>query len=202
MKLLAVILFALILVSFGEAKGAPTSEPVEVYVVVPAAYSSTVTVQQGVDFVHAALGSPTDAPCVGSHSCSVNAWFRNELGQVFDYNVTVLPVSWSVEPNDPVDECGSTDGGGWYYQVGGSLANAGVNLTARNRVAVVLMGGGGWAGHFAPANKVIYHYGMGGDWGAMRMFNSMNTCATNYFSTLPANDAANGFAHEFIGMMG
>ena len=198
--LLAGLVIALLLAAPGAARGGPTPPLVHVYVVVPTSYSSTVTPAQAVDFVHAALGSPADTPCINSHSCSVNAWFRHELGEVFDYDVTVFPVPWGVF--DSTDACGSTDGGGWYWQVAWSLQGAGVDLSTRSRAAVVLMGGGGWAGHFSPANHVDAHMGMAGDWGTMRMFDSMNACAANYFSTLPANDAACGFAHEFAGMMG
>lgn len=206
MKVLLIALLAALCLAAtaGAARGGPAPKAVEVYVVVPAAYSSTVTPAQGEAFVRAALGSRSDAPCIGSHSCSVSAWFKHELGETFDYTVETLEASFSVPPGDPnqTDSCGSTAGPGWYWTVASALTEAGVSLTKNDRVAVLLMGGGGWAGHFAPTNNVPAHLGMTGDCGAMRMFDSMNPCAASYFAGLPANDAASGFAHEFAGMMG
>ena len=206
MKIALIILSLLLLfASPAVARGGPAPKVVRVVVVVPAAYSSTVTPAQGEAFVRAALGSRSDAPCIGSHSCSVEGWFKHEIGQTFDYTVETLQASFSVPPaGDPnfTDSCGSTAGPGWYWTVASDLTAAGVSLTKNDRVAVLLMGGGGWAGHFAPTNNVPAHFGMAGDWGAMRMFDSMNSCAASYFAGLPAEDAASGFAHEFAGMMG
>lgn len=205
--LLSILATLALATTAGAAKPVTSGGPiksVQVYVVVPAAYSSTVTPAQGEAFVRAAIGSRSDAPCIGSHSCSIEGWFKHELGQTFDYTVETINASFSVPTSDPnsVDSCGSTSGPSWYWTVASALTNANVSLTKNDRVAVLLMGGGGWAGHFAPTDNVPAHLGMAGDWGAMRMFDSMNACATSYFAGLPAEDAASGFAHEFAGMMG
>jgi hypothetical protein len=185
------------------ARGAGGTKAVNMYIAVPASYSSTVTPAQAQAFVAAALGSPSDAPCIGSHSCSVEAWYRHEVGLVFDYTTTVvnLPNLSISSPN--TDSCGSAAGGFWLDVVAQQLSlQVGDQFQSGDRTMVLLMGGGGWAGHYHPRNHVDWHDGMAGDWGTMRMFDSMNACAASYFSVLPANDAANGFAHEFHGMMG
>ncbi len=197
MKRTALIALAfLVCVLPASARGGPTST-VHVYVVVPSSYSSTVTPAQGVSAVQTWLGQPTDAACIGSQfTCSIEGWFRHELGQVFDYDLTTVPVGFAV--SGQVDACGSADGGGWYWTVAAALSSAGYDLSNKQRVAVMFMGGGGWAGHFAPNNRVDAHLGMTGDWGVMNEYDQPNGCDPSFAYESPAH----GFSHEFAGMMG
>ena len=194
--LAAIAILAVFALPAQAGRGAGGHLLVRVAVAVPTAYSSTVIPAQGEAFVRAALGAPTDASCIGSHTCSVEAWFKHELGQVFDYDVTVVPMTWGVGPGDPVDSCGSTEGQGWYYRPPADLMAAGFGFDKTDRTMTLLMGGGGWAGHFAPTDRVPVHQGMVGDWGPMMQFNARNAC-------IPADEYPNrGFSHEFMGMMG
>ena len=198
--LAAFLMLALPVSAAKPAHAAANQAKVRVAVAVPTTYSSTVTPAQGEAFVRAALGSPTDAPCIGSHTCSVNAWFKHELGQVFDYDVTIVPMTWGVTAEQGVDSCGSTAGPGWFYSPTQDLAAAGFGFTKNDRTMTLLMGGGGWAGHFAPTDRVPVHQGMVGDWGVMAWTGQPNACLTAY-GMLP-EDAFAGFSHEFAGMMG
>jgi hypothetical protein len=183
------------------ARGRPTKF-IEVYVAVPADTQTTVTSAQAVQTIQRVLGSPMDAPCLGRWSpydrstwnCTVEGWFRHELGQVFDYRITVVNIP---AIGGPVDACGSWSSSGLYFSAIGGLLPTGATFTKQDRAMIFLLGGGGWAGHFSPADHVDYHFGMVGDWGAMSLFNQQNAC-------LPAeyDEPSGGLSHEFAGMMG
>lgn len=199
-SLLTVVLVACLFAMAADAARAAAGKLVHVYVAVPTTYSSTVTPQQAESYVYAALGTPFDVPCIGSHLCTMNGWFKHEIGQVFDYDVTIVPMTWGVTPGERTDSCGSTGGFGWYYAPAQDLAAAGAGFSKNDRTMTLLMGGGGWAGHFAPNNDVSVHQGMSGDWGVMLREGVPNACLTAYGA--PVTDMFSGFGHEFMGMMG
>ena len=206
MKIAVQILLTAVLAACLVGMGASAAKPaggtrlVNVYVAVPTTYFSTVTPEQAEDFVYASLGSASDAPCIGSHTCSMNGWFKHEIGQVFDYDVTIVPMSWGVTFGERTDACGSTDGVGWFYAPMQDLAAVGAGFTKNDRTMTLLMGGGGWAGHYSPTDNVSVHQGMAGDWGVMVREGVPNACVTAY--GMPVTDAFSGFGHEFMGMMG
>jgi len=194
--LAACLLVALIFVLPARAQGG--SKTVHVLVVIPATYSSTVTPDQAVSAVQSWLGQPTDAPCIGSqYTCTIEGWFRHELGQVFNYDLRTVSVSfnWS-----SFDACGSFSGPYLYLAVDPAVSAAtGINFgNTSDRTMELVMGGGGWAGHYSPADRgrVVDHMGMVGDWGVEQQYGVPVSC-------IPAPDApAHGFSHEFAGMMG
>jgi hypothetical protein len=204
MLLILVSLLAL-LSAPAAARGGPTKF-IEVYVAVPADAQTTVTSAQAVQTIQRVLGSPTDAPCIGewdpyntaTWTCSVEGWFRHELGQVFDYRVTVVPLQAlpNAEPNFGRDACGSYNWG-IYTFIDPWLTDAvGAGFTKNDRTMILTLGAGGWAGHFAPTDRNVDHFGMVGDWGVMENFNLRNACVPDW------DTPSRGFSHEFAGMLG
>src|SRR5215831_2291735 len=102
MRLLVLAFLAFAFVPSAQAQG--SSKNVDVLVVVPATYSSNATPDQAVSALQSWLGQPTDAPCIGSQYCSIEGWFRHELGEVFDYDIQVIPITLNYTF---VDACGS-----------------------------------------------------------------------------------------------
>jgi hypothetical protein len=199
MRFLLFVLAALLLaLPAGAAKGGPAASRVNVVVVVPDGYVSNTTPAQAVTAVQSWLGSPSDVACIGSqYTCTMEGWFRHELGQVFDYDLTVVSME---AVNSAVDACGSYSSPFVYFQVNGGVeAATGINFDSnRQRTMLLLMGGGGWAGHYAPTDRgnSVQHFGMVGDWGVMEQYGVRNSC-------MGSPDApAHGFSHEFMGMMG
>lgn len=185
------------------ARGAGGTKTIQVYVAVPANAVTTVTPEQAVQSIQYVLGQPTDASCLQpwspyDHStwgCSVEGWFRHELGQVFDYTITVVSIP---AIGGPTDSCGSWSAQGLYFDVVGPLASMGAGFKTRDRSMILTLGAGGWAGHFSPVPdpKVDYHFGMVGDWGVMENFDLRNACVPSW------DTPARGFSHEFAGMLG
>lgn len=165
------------------------SRPIEVYVAVPANAQTTITPAQSETAIRLWLGNPTDAPCTGSQNCSIEGWFRAELGQVFDYRVSVIPMK---EIAGPTDSCGS-----WSFPfLYTHLKSTSIGLSSNDRSMVVMLGAGGWAGHFSPADRKVSHFGMVGDWGVMEEYGVEVPCIPEW------DYPTHGFSHEFMGMMG
>ena len=174
---------------------------VNIYLIVPSAYNSNATTDQALAMIQKDLGSPTDAPCLqnwnssdpSTWNCSVEGWYRHELGKVFDYNVTIVHVSWDQTALGGLDACGQ--GSVALYGIYYDLKQQHYNVSGRT--LAVTMGGGGWAGHFSPADKVTENgFGQVGDWGAMELYNNRNACVPDW-------DYPNrGFSHELAGAMG
>lgn len=188
---LAVALFTLLIPS-AVAKGGP-GKPVNVYVAAPVNAQTSVTTEQAVSAVQSWLGSPSDAPCIGSQfTCTMEGWFRHELGLVFDYTVEVVPMH---AITGPTDACGS-----WNFPfLYSHLESTSIGLSSQDRSMVLMLGAGGWAGHFSPANRKVDHFGMVGDWGVMQQFGVPNACVLEHAAL---DGPARGFSHEFAGMMG
>lgn len=192
MKLLALIgcaLATVVLAGAASAAKGGNNRPVEVYVVVPANAQTPITSQQADAAVRSWLGSPSDAPCTGNQNCSIEGWFRAELGQVFDYTVEVMPMR---NITAGVDECGSFRGA-FLYQY---LEQTSIGLSTGARSMVLMLGAGGWAGHFSPADRKVPHFGMVGDWGVMEEYGVEVPCIPEWDYPM------RGFSHEFMGMMG
>jgi len=194
---LALVVAALLLALPAVAKGGPTPSRVNVVVVVPSGYVSNTTPSQAVTSVQSWLGSPSDAACIGSqYTCTMEGWFKHELGKVFDYDVQTVAMA---PVNSAVDACGSYSSPFAYFQVNAAVeAATGIDLDSnRQRTMLLLMGGGGWAGHFAPTDRgnSVQHFGMVGDWGVMEQYGVRNSCQL-------VDSPAHGFSHEFMGMMG
>jgi hypothetical protein len=189
--IIATFITALMFIGGASAQGHPK---VNVLVIVPSSYVSNATPDQAVSAAQTFLGSPSDAPCIGSTSCSIEGWFKHELGQVFDYQIQTITIPYGLVGSDP---CGSAGGGGLYWYVNQWVSQlTHYNFGVSERDMEVLMGAGGWAGHFSPADRQVEHFGMVGDWGVMEQFNERNAC-------IPDWDYPNrGFSHEFAGMMG
>jgi|KBSSwiStaDraftv2_1062776.scaffolds.fasta_scaffold318114_3 hypothetical protein len=204
MKALLLVLAASLLL-VAPAAGAPAGKRVEVYVAVPADAVTTITVDEAVQTIQRITGQPTDAPCLvrwspydsSTWTCSMEGWFRHELGQVFDYRITVVPIPALGFVGR--DACGSYAGFGAWQWTMKYLADAHVGFsTAKGaRSFVYLIGGGGWAGHFAPTNTQVEHAGMVGDWGAMVLFDKLNGCIPPEY-----REPQGGFSHELVGSMG
>lgn len=195
---LAAVVAALLLALPAGAKGGPASARVNVIVVVPATYTSNVTPAQTVTATQSWLGSPSDAACIGSqYTCTMEGWFRHELGRVFDYDLQTVEIG-NLPTGLSTDACGSWSDSNLSFWVNGHVeAQTGIDFSSnRQRTMLVLLGGGGWAGHFSPANRGVDHFGMVGDWGVMEQYGVRNAC-------MGSPDApAHGFSHEFAGMMG
>lgn len=181
MKLIAFLCVVAATFAFpASAARGPTSKPVEIVVAVPADAITTITSEQAVTSAHGFL-------------LEINAWFERDIGQVFDYDIQIQTMP-ALEFAGR-DACGSYAGYGVMAWVDSYLK---VPVSKGSRVMVLLVGGGGWAGHFAPTDKGngVYHFGMAGDWGVMQDFGVPTAC-------VPTGDDANrGFSHEFAGMMG
>lgn len=182
------------------ARGGPGGKAVEIYVAVPANAVTTITSAQAVETIRKVTGQPTDAPCLVSWNpydtstwgCTVEGWYRHELGKVFDYRVTVVPIP---AQNFAADACGQ--GASWEGVVS-SLTNARVGFSTSKgvRTMVMVLGGGGWAGHFAPTDSQVDHMGLVGDWGVMEDHGVPNSCIPEW------DTPSRGYSHELAGMMG
>jgi len=177
---LGLCILAIAAVPAQAGKGAGnTPKVVQVYVAVPPSYTSTVTPAQAIQAVPLWLDE-------------INVWFSRDLGQSFRYSVQTFPL---VEASFARDACGSFTGNDVYFSVTAQMKGAGIDFQ-RNRVMVLVMGAGGWAGHFSPQDRGVNNAGLVGDWGVMEQFGSRNTCVPDW-------DYPNrGFSHEFAGMMG
>jgi len=200
--LLAGLVIALLLASPGAARGGPAPPKINVLVVVPSAYTSNVTPAQAVSAAQTFLGQPSDAACIGvalpsdpsTWTCSIEGWFKHELGRVFDYQIQIVPIAWA--SGGPFDACGAS-GGPLYLGVNPDVSAAtGLTFTDRERDILLVMGAGGWAGHFSPADRKVPHEALIGDWGVMEQFGVPNSCIPDW------DYPARGFSHEFMGMMG
>jgi len=200
--LLVALLTMVMLVAPAGARGGPSSKPIDIYIVVPADAVTTVTPAESKQHIERVVGQPTDAPCLQRWSpwdtstwwtCTMEGWFRHEIGKVFDYRITTVNVPAYTYVGR--DVCGSYAGyGAWQYTIDYLKGIASFSKGART--FLYLMGGGGWAGHFAPTNRQVDHAGMVGDWGAMQMVGRPNAC-------IPAwAEPSGGLSHEFVGMMG
>lgn len=194
--LIAALLFSVLLGSSAMATAAAPSargaQPIHVFVAVPPTYTSPVTPEQARIAVSTWLGQPTDAPCLGQY-CTVEGYFRSQLGKVFDYDLTVVPGAYPQPGPGGVDACNQGGIDQYWFR----SPTAGYSLSG-NRTMVLVLGGGGWAGH-NPGTKQSGAFGMGGDWGVQAMWDVPLPC-------VPAGIAEpfmdRGFAHEFEGMMG
>jgi hypothetical protein len=169
---------------------------IPIYVVVPAQYASTVSVDQARQWAEDVIGQPTDAPCIGSHDCSIEAWFRHEIGRVFDYALVSVEAPNISNDTAYVDACGSFAGPGWIYPAQEAIGASGYDIRKNDRYFILLLGGGGWAGHIFATGSSKQAWGMIGDWGAERKFGVPVTCMPDWV------DVSGGFSHEFAGMLG
>lgn len=188
MKVVLISVLALTL-AVGTAGRGGSNRPIEFYVAVPANAQIAVTSEQAEAAVRLWLGEPTDAPCTGSQNCSIEGWFRAELGRVFDYRVTVIPMK---EIPGPTDSCGSWNFPFLYTH----LESTSIGLSSNDRSMVLMLGAGGWAGHFSPADRKVLHFGMVGDWGVIEQYGAEVSCIPEW------DFPARGFSHELMGMMG
>lgn len=171
MRILVVGLLAL---AFASSAGAAPNRAVEVWVVEPSNAQTTVTSAQAVTASILFLDE-------------INAWFQREVGQVFDYRIQTLAIG---PLGGDVDACGSYAGPVLF------AIRDPIGTSAQDRSMVLMLGAGGWAGHFAPPDKQVPHFGMVGDWGVMELYDAKVSC-------IPDWDFPNrGFSHEFAGMMG
>lgn len=204
MRLLAVIVICFFFLPLHPSNASQGSKPVEIVIAVPSDSGSrtTVTSEQAISTIKYIVGEPTDAPCLqtwnpydhSTYGCSIEGWFRHELGEVFDYNISVIPIGDF--GNNVGDACGSYGGiAAWQYATY-YLKKEGVSFARGARTMILLMGGGGWAGHFAPTNKQVEHAGMVGDWGVMLDHDLPNGCIPDWVTP------SGGFSHELVGMMG
>lgn len=192
----AVVLLSLLFGGGALARGGGQNRTIPVYLVIPAVYSSAVTPDQMAQTISYAMGQPTDAPCIGSHSCSIEAWFRHELGQVFDYRIITVPApKYDNTSGVPVDSCGRFSSSGLYLGAEDAISSAGYSID-HTRYFMVMMGAGGWAGHFAPSDRKL-NMGMVGDWGGEVLFGTSAQDSCNW-----TTEVIPGMAHEFAGMLG
>lgn len=190
--LAALAAFAIVALPASAARGAGSHPLVHVLVVVPTSYTSNATPGQAVAAVQTWLGQPSDAPCIGSTSCTIEGWFKHELGQVFDYQVQTVNVPQSAGPG--TDACGQ--GGDVFRYMDWVKQLTGLSFGVSERDMEIVMGLGGWAGHWSPTDRKVDHLGAVGDWGVMEQFNARNACIPDW------DYPARGFSHEFAGMMG
>ncbi len=200
-KLIFAAIAALVLATTASAAG-PQSKKVEIYVAVPSDAITNVTSSQAVQTIEKIVGKPTDAPCLVSWNpydkstwgCSIEGWYRHEVGKVFEYRITVVQIG---ALGGQRDACGSYTGGGLYFAVDQQLAqNSSAGFTKNDRTMIMTMGAGGWAGHFAPPNRQVDHMGMVGDWGVMEDHGTPTSCIPEW------DTPSRGFSHELAGMMG
>lgn len=180
------------------AKG---TKVVHVQIIVPASYSSNVTPDQAVAFARTVTGATADAPCpAGSRDCSVESWLRREVGDVFEYDVTVYRISaGAAQLSSSFDSCGRMSDSTLYARVYYYLnAEFGYKATSSNRTMTLVLGAGGWAGHLwaSPSNTKYDAFGLVGDWGVEEMFGVPNPCIPDW------DYPGRGYGHEFAGMMG
>jgi len=183
MKRLAfAMLFALVLFALpaSAAKPAAAGKVVHVYIVAPSNAVTPITSAQAASAADLWMGQ-------------VNGWFQQELGQVVSYDITVVPMG---PVNSPTDACGSWSAPFLYFQAVNPIEAVGGGFTTSDRTMILMLGAGGWAGHFSPADRKVEHFGMVGDWGVMEQYDARTSC-------VPEWDYPNrGFSHEFAGMMG
>ena len=197
-SLLLLVLLALALFTVpAAAKGGPAPSRVNVIVVVPPGYVSNATPAQAMTAVQSWLGSPSDAACIGSqYTCTMEGWFKHQLGKVFDYDLSLVQIG-NLPSGLGRDACGSWSDSNLSFWVDGHVSTqTGIDFSSnRQRTMELVMGAGGWAGHFAPPNRNVDHMGMVGDWGVMEQYGVRNSCQL-------VDSPAHGFSHEFMGMMG
>lgn len=174
------MIIILIVLALFMAQG-PPQKRVQVYVVVPTSYVSNATPEQAMNAVPIWM-------------LENQQWFQNELGQSIVYDLTRL--DGFVRSGTSVDACGSFSGVGLYEPVMDFIRKSGYRAGSQDRTMILVMGAGGWAGHFSPPNKVRDHFGMVGDWGVMEQYDQRNACIPDW------DNPNRGFSHELAGMMG
>jgi len=137
--ILALVIAALLLALPAGAKGGPASARVNVVVVVPAAYSSNATPAQAEAAAQSWLGSPSDAACIGSqYTCTIEGWFRHEIGQVFDYTIQTVPIG-NLPTGLSKDACGSWSDSNLSFWVNGHVeAQTGIDFSSSRRCGQLL----------------------------------------------------------------
>jgi hypothetical protein len=196
--LLAAFIGALALVGVAASAPKPVAPPIHAFVVVPSQYSSTVTPEQTVAAVQQWMGQPTDAPCIGSTTCTIEGWFRHELGKVFDYDVTVhYTPKTAAELSTTTDACGSMSSSLLDNAIRNLLYSEAGYVLNDQRTMMVVMGAGGWAAHqFTSPRGSTTGWGLVGDWGVMEQNGVPNSCVPSWDYPM------RGFSHEVAGMMG
>lgn len=178
MKKITVITTAIILLAAlaATATAAKPTKVVYVYVVDPATATTTVTPEQAEAAANKWMGE-------------INSWLQREIGRVLDWEVRHVQVP-RVDSETQRDSCGS-------YSYPGLLLwmNRQGFTDERDRFIYLLMGGGGWAGHYFTA-KGNRSSSMVGDWGVQQEEGLLTPC------TPTLDDPNRGFSHELMGTLG
>lgn len=173
----------------------PAAKVIHVFVVVPSVYTSNVTVAQAEAATRLWLGQPGDAACLGHAGCSIEGWFKHELGLYFDYDLTVHRSAWTatqINAPYPLDSCGQMNELGVWGNVPSLLYQERGYDRGGQKTMVLLVGAGGWAGHHPDSATAIV-----GDWGVAEQNGYPGVCDP-YGTVFPSR----GFGHEFVGMLG
>lgn len=173
------LLAAITLLGASAQAAPPQPKRVQVFVVVPTAYSSTVTPEQAMSTVPAWLDE-------------INAWFQREIGRTFDYDLVRLDGFSYI---DNVDACGSFSDPQAGRITHNFIRTRGYALRGE-RTVTLLLGGGGWAGHMFTPKGGAENWGMAGDWGVMQEYGVPNACVPSW------EHPNRGFSHELAGALG
>lgn len=187
MRLALIAAVALLLAAPASAQPAKN---VHIIIVVPSAYASTVTPDQAVTAVNGWMGT-------------INAWLAAQTGKTVNYDVTVDSITESISQLAAgVDACGSaSDGQSFANNVFAALNREHGYSTSGNRTMLVVLGAGGWAGHYwaSPSNTPKgwpTKWGLVGDWGVEEQAGVPVACVPGWDYPM------RGYSHEFVGALG
>lgn len=206
-SLIMIGLSLMTLISASTSTGASRNPAtVHVLIVVPSQYGGPATATTAETVLRLWLGQPTDSPCTGDFrvtGCTIEGWFRQEIGEVFDYDVTIVNLAETATDLDYAAVV--TLGCGEIFNSLDNNNNMRAFVSAESgyvgtgqRTMYEVLGAGGYARHkFISSKSTTTGYGIIGDWGVAEQLGIQESC-----DLFAGNYAVTGFGHEFAGMMG